>query len=237
MADYENARGRDQYGQPIPPAPGDTDKDRIAQLKAAALGQNPNMKFIISLGWGHNDFSLGASNPEQFAASVAQIVDENGLDGFDIDYESDYITTQAFQDVSRALRTALDSLSQDQHSKCYGKKLYLIITPNSASLDAGTINTYYDYVQMQSYDYVHDAYCDPNDFLTAGVTRSKLLFGRDIENGDTLTCTRYGGVGNVADFVRNNGLGGIMGWRVNSSSQMQSNFAEVIALGNAFGTR
>src|SRR5262249_52739723 len=41
IADYENARGRTTDGQPLLPAPGDTDRDRIRHLQQAHRKRNP----------------------------------------------------------------------------------------------------------------------------------------------------------------------------------------------------
>ncbi|MCX7970862.1 MAG: glycosyl hydrolase family 18 protein [Negativicutes bacterium] len=229
VVDYENARGGGS------PAAGDTDRDRIAQLKQAALAVNPNMKFIVSLGWGRSDFSNGAKNPVQFAQSVCRIIQDNGLDGFDIDYESDYVSQSQFIGVMQELRRQLDALGAQM-----GKHLYLSITPaTTGGFDVDTINSCVDIVQMQSYDAGNDAYFAPSNVLNLknakgeGIIRSRILFGRDIENNDTLSSGRYG-ISNIPQYVLQNGLGGLMGWRVNAGNQMRNGFQGVIMLGNAF---
>ncbi|MCX5774365.1 MAG: glycosyl hydrolase family 18 protein [Fusobacteria bacterium] len=225
VADYENARG----GQPI--SGSDTDSNRISQLLLCATDTNPatnpnnysqaniNMKFLISLGWGNNDFSNGAKNPDQFAASVCKIIQDNDLDGFDIDYEDDSsMTPQSFVAVSKALREHLDALGATMDKT--GKKLYLTITPATTSgLDMNAINQYYDFVQIQSYDALNDSGCSPNSF--SSVNPSKILIGRDYENGDTMTDTRYG-MGNIMTYIANNNFRGIMGWRVNAGNQLNN---------------
>lgn len=243
VANYENARGGKS------PVTGDFDKDRIAQLKEAALKVNPDMKFIISLGWGNSDYSNGAQNPVQFAQSVCNIVQENNLDGVDVDYEADgFMTVDAFKSVSQELRKQLDALGIQM-----GKKMYFTITPaTKKGLDFDTINNLYDYVQMQSYDADNDADCPPSTFIP-GITSSKLLFGRDIENGDgnypgilmPNGKTKYNqskyDINDVPGYVITNNMAGIMGWRVNAGSQMDTKnnlysgkFSGVIMLGNSF---
>jgi hypothetical protein len=232
VADYENARGHDDQMQPIPPAPGDTDRDRIRQLREAALRTNPAMKFIISLGWGKNDFSNGAENPTAFAASVGTIVEENDLDGFDVDFESDTITAAAFRAVSQALRAELDARGARMR-----KPLHLTITPGQLGIDLAVVNQYYDYVQMQSYDDDDDMEFSPTTVVGHEVASAKILFGRDIEGGDTLAAPRYG-ISDVVEYVRENDLRGLMGWRVNAASQMAGmpRFSGVRLLGEAFRT-
>ena len=230
VADYENARGQDDQQRPIPPAPGDTDRDRIRQLREAALPTNPEMKFVISLGWGQNDFSNGAQNPIEFASSVGDIIEENDLDGFDIDFESDSIEPAAFRAVSHALRAELDARGTRMR-----KRLYLIITPAELGIDLAVVDQYYDYVQMQTYDAPHDDVLPPMNIIGRSVESTKLLFGRDIESGDTLSSPRYG-IPDVAAYVRENHLAGLMGWRVNTTSQMTGTppFGGVRLLGEAF---
>jgi GH18 family chitinase len=230
VADYENARGHDDQQRPIPPAPGDTDRDRIRQLREAALRTNPAMKFIISLGWGRDDFSNGAQNPTEFASSVGNIVVENDLDGFDIDFESDSIEPDAFGAVSRALRAELDARATRM-----GKQLYLTITPAQLGVDLVIVDQYYDYVQMQSYDAPHDMAFSPTNVVGREIASTKIFYGRDIEGGDTLSSTRYG-VPDVVAYVRENHLAGLMSWRVNAANQMAGmpHFGGVRLLGEAF---
>lgn len=136
------------------------------------------MRFVISLGWGRDDFSNGALNPVEFAASVGRIVEENGLDGFDVDYENDSIEEESFD----------------------------------------AVDAFYDLVQMQAYDAGTDLGFPPS-VVVGRVASEKVLFGRDIENGDTLVSARYA-IPDVVAYVRDNELRGLMGWRINSASQM-----------------
>ena len=231
VADYENARGLDARGEQIPPSPGDTDRDRIRRLVEAARAVNPSMRFVISLGWGRGDFPNGARNPVEFAASVGRIVEENGLDGFDVDFEFDSIDEESFREVSRALRAELDA-----RSAAMAKPLLLTITPAEIEgIDFAAVDAFYDLVQMQSYDAAGDGSFAPTNVVGQGVASEKILFGRDIEGGDTLAATRYE-IADVVSYVRDNGLGGLMGWRVNSASQMSGpdRFGGVELLGHAF---
>jgi len=231
VADYQNFRGLDAQNQPIPPAPGDTDRDRIRQLRQAALAVNPNMKFIVSLGWGieTNDFGNGANNPTEFAASVGAMVADNELDGFDVDFEKTSISESAFREVSQALRSELDT-----RGKAMGEKLYLTITPGELGFDMAVVNEHYDYLQMQSYDSSVDLEFKPENVVGHGVAGAKILFGRDIESGDTLKSKRYR-IPDVVAYVTKNGLAGLMGWRVNAGSQMTGPtlFSGVKLLGQA----
>lgn len=231
VADYENARGHDGDDQPIPPAPGDTDADRIQQLVRAARAVNPKMKFIISLGWGRDDFANGAKNPAQFASSVGDIVEANDLDGFDVDFERVDMEEDTFRTISQALRAELDA-----RERAMGKRLYLTITPAQLKgMDLAAVNDHYDYVQMQSYDNGDDLFFAPSNLVGSAIPNRKLLFGRDIEGGDTLASGRYQ-IPDITAYVRHNGLAGLMGWRVNAGNQLSGPpyFSGVHLLGEAF---
>jgi GH18 family chitinase len=231
VADYENARGHDGDDQPIPPAPGDTDADRIQQLVRAARATNPKMKFIISLGWGRDDFKNGATNPIAFASSVGDIVEANDLDGFDVDYERVDMEEATFRTISQALRAELDA-----RERAMGKRLYLTITPAQLKgMDLAAVNEHYDYVQMQTYDNGDDLFFSPSNLVGSAIPNNKLLFGRDIEGGDTLTSGRYD-IPDISAYVRNNRLAGLMGWRVNGGNQLAGPpyFSGVHLLGEAF---
>jgi hypothetical protein len=231
VADYENARGLDRQGLPIPPAAGDTDSDRIRQLMQAAKATNSDMKFIISLGWSFDDIANGAENPPQFAASVGDIIEANDLDGFDVDFESAAIEVNAFRAVSQALRAELDA-----RGRAMQKRLYLTITPaQTDGLDFAAVDELYDYVQMQSYDASADKEFPPTSIVGQGIASAKILFGRDIEGGDTLAAPLYD-IPDVAEYVSENALAGLMGWRVNAGNQMTvtNPFSGVRLLGEAF---
>ncbi len=110
VVDFENARGGGA------PNPGDTDGDRVAKLIAAARKKNPAMKFVISLGYGSSDLANAATTPEAFADSVVKLLQDNDLDGFDIDYEEINtleMSDEAFRILITTIRNRLDQTGKN----------------------------------------------------------------------------------------------------------------------------
>ncbi|MEM9024654.1 MAG: glycosyl hydrolase family 18 protein, partial [Bacteroidota bacterium] len=119
-----------EQGQPEEP-------DRLRLLNSVARQVNPDIKILISLGWGHQDWTYIAADfifgYNLFPDSVVALIREYGLDGFDIDDESingssGYITQQQFNAVVANIRAALDAASSED-----GKPYYFTITPASGT--------------------------------------------------------------------------------------------------------
>ena len=199
VADYENARANGQ-----PPAPGDTDADRIDYLVAKARAKNPAIKILVSLGWGTNDAGNAALTPSQFAASVKAIVAARQLDGFDIDYESTGVSTSNLQALASALRQALP-----------GK--LLTITPAQTSPLNGSILANFDLVQPQTYDHGgNGTTAEPYATMLGGW--GKIVYGLNSE----------GPVGSSDDpatfaaLAKSKAAAGIFAWRLDTDSQVNN---------------
>src|SRR5882757_1001573 len=83
------AQFNDGREPPCPPGkPPDSDKERVALVINRARALNPTIKILLSLGYDPGDLGNAAATPSQFADSVARLVQDNVLDGFDIDYET-----------------------------------------------------------------------------------------------------------------------------------------------------
>jgi len=156
----------------------DIERQRLEILKAntQALRAAGKLKLVISLGWGEQEAIGGVPLIEIYidtvAPSVRQFVEQNGLDGFDIDYEfPQFTSTEKFMEVAVKIRAAL------------GPDYLFTITPNNTTnLDGATLNTYFDYVNAQSYNAQGDLTFSVSDLLDLGVSASKVLAGADIEN-------------------------------------------------------
>jgi GH18 family chitinase len=175
--------------------------DLVQPLRAAN-----QLKVVISLGWGNkfNDIPLIEKHLTTFAPSVKEFIVENNLDGFDIDYEDPTFSSQrAFQKVAKEIRTAL------------GHNYLFTITPNNTeNLDGITLNTYFDYVNVQCYDAQGDAPCPITNFTEMkGLSKSKILAGADIERNEDIS--------NAVMKYKNNGIGGLFAW------QLTSNFDDI----------
>ncbi|MEH1828301.1 MAG: glycoside hydrolase family 18 protein [Nostoc sp.] len=150
------------------------------------------LKVLISLGHGSefNDIPLIEDNLATFAPSVKEFITENNLDGFDIDYEFPYFRdNHNFKEVAKKIRAEL------------GNNYLFTITPNNTeSLDGITLNTYFDYVNVQCYEYEKDRKCPISNFTQMeGLSKSKILAGEDIENKEDIN--------NAVNKYKDHGLG------------------------------
>lgn len=76
-----------------------------------------NLKITLSVGGGtnssngHFNFVTDATKRATFVSSALQLIEDNGLDGLDVDYEYPSTTAQGqgFADLVTSLRSALDS--------------------------------------------------------------------------------------------------------------------------------
>jgi chitinase len=148
-----------EQGQPEEPV-------RLPQLEQVARQKSPQIKILISLGWGHNDWNYiaadYANDANLFVPSVIQFIRDTGVDGLDIDDEdigvdgaSGNITQQQFDGVIANLRGALDTASSED-----GKQYELTITPAGNNDDTGGLAEtqvdaqnapMFDLINIQSY--------------------------------------------------------------------------------------
>lgn len=137
--------------------------ENLALLVKVAREQNPQVKILISLGWGKNDWSYiaadYANNANLFVPSVISFIRDNNLDGFDIDNEdigveqsSGYISQSNFDSVIFNLRKALDQAALEDN-----KSYYLTITPagNNDAESGGIVNTEVDTANVNSFNLIN----------------------------------------------------------------------------------
>ncbi|MEI6285743.1 MAG: glycosyl hydrolase family 18 protein [Bacillota bacterium] len=174
-----------------------------------AHAQNPNMKFIVSLGYGStlNDLPVIEANLGTFTNSLKAFIAKQKqlgtpIDGFDIDYESPtFSSKQKFITVATAIRKALT-----EQGTIDNKHYYFTITPNNNSnLDGSTLNNVFDYVNVQSYNTPPDATVMISTFTNMGVSASKILAGGDTQNNPT-------GYNTAINFYKQNNLAGVFSW-------------------------
>lgn len=199
-------------GQPDEPA-------RLQLLCSVARNANPNIKILISLGWGHNDwtyisedYTSGANN---FPASVVALIREYGLDGFDIDDEgingsSGYITQPDFDAVVGNIRKALDTAGQAD-----GKSYYLTITPafGTAQVTQGNMGNF-DLINTQCYGGSY-----PSQFTALGYPAGQIAWGIDSEG-----CSSP-----FPSPSEYQGLAGIFNWTLSSDSECNFSYTQRIA--------
>lgn len=193
------------------------EKERLQNILnlTASLRQAGKLKVVISLGWGEqfNDIPLIEEHLDIFAPSVLTFLQDNDLDGFDIDYETPTFSSNAkFQEVSEAIQQQL------------GSEYLFSITPNNTTfLDGYTLSKYYNYVNVQCYDYRGDRSCPITNFTQMpGMDLSKITAGADVSNGDKIE--------SAISKYQTNDVGGVFAW------ELATNF-DAIADAMYFATR
>ncbi|POZ60230.1 glycosyl hydrolase family 18 protein [Chromobacterium alticapitis] len=190
-----------EQGQPEEP-------QRLSGLVSFARAANPQIKILISLGWGHNDWSYISQDVQTganlFVPSVIDLIRQYGLDGFDIDDEqingsSGSISQADFNQVIASLRGALNTAGAQD-----GKPYFLTITPafGRGQVDKDNMANF-DLINCQNYGGT-----SPSDFIPLGYPRGQIAWGIDTE-------------GCSPDFPSSadiSGLAGIFNWTLSADS-------------------
>lgn len=143
---------------------------------------NPNIKLLVTLVWGTENmlsqiFPSDQSQWQQaaaaFAANLKAYLDHFQLDGFDVDWESPicYGTTQQqFAILFTAVRAAFGT----------GGRYLLTLSPAEVgNLDAPTVNSAFDFVNLQLYS----GFTSRQEFIDAGISADLLAYGAQFEAG------------------------------------------------------
>ncbi|MDP3561304.1 MAG: glycoside hydrolase family 18 protein [Legionellaceae bacterium] len=206
-----------EEGQPSEP-------ERLTLLSQSARAANPNVKILISLGWGKYDWTYintdYVNHANIFVPSVVQFIRNNRLDGLDIDDEgigdddpggSGTISQANFNGVIANLRNALNTASLQD-----GKPYYLTITPAGNNQDGGLVGTQVDSQNASSFNLINiQSYYngDPDfgeDFFNAliaiGYPQGQISNGIDTQP----SCT--------PDYPPYLGLAGMFNWNMTADS-------------------
>ena len=143
--------------------------DTINFRKLNALKKdNPNLRIMISIGgwgWSENfsDAVLTPNSRKKFAETSATIVEQNNLDGVDIDWEypgfkgEDNVfrpeDRENFTLMFKALREALDKLSAKTGRTYQLTTAVPEFTEFLAKTDMGKAVEYIDYINLMLYDF------------------------------------------------------------------------------------
>lgn len=169
----------------IPPGthPGNlTSQEYLQYVVSDARAQNAGINISVTLGYenGRNLSQIFAdpSNPDEasaasFAANVMTFLQENQLNGFDLDWEaplSRHTTRTQFQLIANALGAQFQSQTE---------KYYLTISPAVAeNLDAAAVNANVDFINLQLYS----GFTFPGDFTGLGIDASLFAYGVNFVN-------------------------------------------------------
>ena len=195
---------------------------RLALLVRTAKIVNPNIKIIISLGWGKSpsdwsyiseDYTSGKNN---FPKSIVNFIRTNHLDGFDIDDESVFDISQAnFDTVAGNIKKALNKASWKDN-----KDYYFTITPAFGKANVDTSNMHnFDMVNAQNYGGTTEQV-----FVKLGVPKEKITVGVNSE----ASCSSQ-------NFPDHKGLAGIFNWSMSADSNCEPSFNITNAIANDVG--
>lgn len=191
---------------------------RLSNLVQVARAANPGIKILISLGWGKDDWTYISndytSGQNQFASSVVKLVQQYGLDGFDIDDESiggssGNITQENFNAVVQNIRTALNAAGTAD------KPLYFTITPAFGTAQVTEDNmACFDLVNCQCYGGTV-----PSEIIGLGYPANQVAWGIDSE----------GGTASMPTPQQYQGLAGIFNWTMSADSNYDFKYTNQIA--------
>jgi hypothetical protein len=195
---------------------------RFKWIIQIARNQNPNIKIIVSQWWGDKGDSiwgkgLDSLNTETaittYTSSVIEFLQSylsfrGGVDGYDIDYESNNVVSSISQ-ITSQIRAGMNTLSANNG----GRPFYLTVSPATTTyLDTAARSL--DYVNMQTY--AGGSYLTPQAFTKLGLDSQQLLYGICPE-----TDCPSPKVSDVESAYTKNNLAGIHLWRLNSDNYVE----------------
>lgn len=124
---------------------------------------NHNIKIVLSIGgWGADGFSQAAATEEcriKFAKTAVKIMEDNGMDGLDIDWEypcssqaeiaSSPNDKETFTLLIQELRRQIDACGEEKTLSVAVGALRSCV----ADTDMKEVQKYLDYVQLMTYDF------------------------------------------------------------------------------------
>jgi hypothetical protein len=192
--------------------------NRFRWVIQTARAQNPHIKIIVSQWWGNGTGIWGsalstlrsAAAIQKYTGSVhdflaAYLNTAGGVDGFDIDYESNNVVVST-PVITRQIRAQLSRLSRDNRDRPF----YLTVSPATIAFLYGAVGSL-DLVNMQTYG--GSIGLAPQTFIGLGFRSTQLLYGICPE-----TDCGTPSLPQVQQAYTANNLAGIHLWRLNSDN-------------------
>lgn len=160
------------------PAP--TNQDYMEWIVRDAKAQNPNIKVCLTLLYGKQHLISqiypdpahpDKASAEAFGKNVVTYLKHYGLDGFDIDWEWDYLSSDTTQAQFKTTFSAVGPLLK-------GAGMLLTMGPaTTQNLDPDTVNDHFDIIAFQMY-YSTSL---PGEFIDYGIKPDAFAYGAKFE--------------------------------------------------------
>lgn len=208
-----------------------TNQQYMDWLIQDARATNPNIKLLITLGYAANEFtqifssdsSQWEQNAQDYANNLVAYLQHYNLDGFDVDWEGQfaYATSQhQFAILFTAIRNAFNAT---------GRHYYLTLSPASVgTLDANTVNTAFDFVNLQLYS----GFTNAQEFIQAGVNKDLLAYGAKFEVNGSVP---YQDAQGAYNGYTSGGYNVATQWRLNSNDFQYEQAQQMILHQLVFG--
>jgi hypothetical protein len=194
-------------------------------LITTARTQNPHIKILAQQFWGTTAWiSLDTTQINKYATSVASVVKQYGLDGYDVDYEQngDDLGNQIPEapTILAAVRRELDALSKTENRPLYvtlSAASTHNLTSNNPAAKVHPVSKSVHWVNIQTYDGGRRGNNTVQSWLNLGFTSSQLLYG--VWPEITADPARYSPtITEVKAAYTSNKLGGVNLWRLSSGN-------------------
>jgi hypothetical protein len=192
------------------------DPSLIGQLVNRCRKVNPQATILISSGYDETGsmYTGAAKDPQKFALSVVKFIEQNNLDGYDMDWENG-IDPDAMVELLKAVHDAF-------LNKGFILTLAVWPSPTIYEHTVPLIAEYVDQINIMSYGIDESLEEDANKYYSAGFPYSKMIGGIETEIDypmgyapDTVD-TLNGTIKDKCDFALKNGLAGMMAWRLDN---------------------
>jgi GH18 family chitinase len=202
----------------IPGVPTAEAQERIRNLVTLCRNANPTAEIFISSNYGDEEdqeYLKAAKHPSRFADSVLKYLQTYGLDGYDMDWESQYIDDYAGQ-LKALLSATYSKLKGAGPSPTGGEyKLTHTIWPGVHSPSTvAAISDYVDGLNLMTYGTNSNLEDYASSYADAGVPYEKMLAGVESEFGYSGGTDTQESIGQKADFVAQHNLAGMFVWRM-----------------------
>jgi hypothetical protein len=198
---------------------GPTDQDYMEWIIRDARKANPKIKICITLLYGKehliSQIYKDPDNPDQasadaFAENVVKYLKHYGLNGFDIDWEWEYLSDDTTQAQFKTTFCALGP-------KLKAEKMLLTMCPATTNnLDPETVSEHFDIIAFQMYS----STSLPKQFVDLNISPDAFAYGAKFEAGQKSTPTGPGVQTTAQAFqgMQTYGFKAVTTWRLNSQN-------------------